>query len=203
MKNCCEISPIPERQRRVLLVVLWINAVMFLVELVAGLMAHSTALLSDSVDMLGDAIVYGFSLYVIAKGAVWQARAALLKGAIMAVFGAGIVIEIVLKLLRGLTPSADVMWTVGLVALAANASVLVFLRRWRADDINMRSAWLCSRNDVIANTGVLLAAGGVVLTGSAWPDVAMGLLIAAMFGTSAIDVIRDARRSLQAARQPN
>ncbi|MBI4592673.1 MAG: cation transporter, partial [Candidatus Rokubacteria bacterium] len=165
---------------------------MFLVELVAGLMAHSTALLSDSVDMLGDAIVYGFSLYVIAKGAVWQARAALLKGAIMAVFGAGIVIEIVLKLLRGLTPSADVMWTVGLVALAANASVLVFLRRWRADDINMRSAWLCSRNDVIANTGVLLAAGGVVLTGSAWPDVAMGLLIAAMFGTSAIDVIRDA-----------
>lgn len=203
MKNCCEISPIPERQRRVLLVVLWINAVMFLVELVAGLMAHSTALLSDSVDMLGDAIVYGFSLYVIAKGAVWQARAALLKGAIMAVFGAGIVIEIVLKLLRGLTPSADVMWTVGLVALAANASVLVFLRRWRADDINMRSAWLCSRNDVIANTGVLLAAGGVVLTGSAWPDVAMGLLIAAMFGTSAIDVIRDARRSLQAASQPN
>lgn len=203
MKNCCEISPIPERQRRVLLVVLWINAVMFLVELVAGLMAHSTALLSDSVDMLGDAIVYGFSLYVIAKGSVWQARAALLKGAIMAVFGAGIVIEIVLKLLRGLTPSADVMWTVGLVALAANASVLVFLRRRRADDINMRSAWLCSRNDVIANTGVLLAAGGVVLTGSAWPDVAMGLLIAAMFGTSAIDVIRDARRSLQAASQPN
>src|SRR5687768_6800620 len=110
MNECCEVRPVHERQRRVLHVVLWINAAMFLVELVAGLVAHSTALLADSVDMLGDAIVYGFSLYVIGRGAAWQARAALLKGGIMAVFGLGILVEIAMKLARGLTPEAPLMW---------------------------------------------------------------------------------------------
>ncbi|MGH7307442.1 MAG: cation transporter [Candidatus Rokuibacteriota bacterium] len=174
--------------------VLAINVAMFLVELAAGLVAHSTALLADSADMLGDAIVYGFSLYVIGRGAVWQARAALLKGGIMAAFGAGILVEVGIKLARGVTPSAGLMSGVGLLALAANASVLFFLWRHRADDVNMRSVWLCSRNDVIANAGVLLAALGVALTASAWPDIAIGLGIAALFVTSAVAVIRAALR---------
>jgi cation diffusion facilitator family transporter len=192
MAECCEIRPVHAGQRRVLRVVLWINLVMFLVELGAGIVAHSTALLADSVDMLGDAIVYGFSLYVVARAAVWQARAALLKGVMMAGFGIGIVAEIVIKLARGLTPEAAIMWTVACAALVANASVLVLLWRHRADDINMRSAWLCSRNDVIANSGVLLAALGVGLSGSAWPDILLGLGIAALFGLSAVGVIREA-----------
>src|SRR2546422_11738589 len=113
MKDCCEVTAdYTARQRRVLRVVLWINIVMFLVELVAGLLSHSTALFADSVDMLGDAIVYGFSLYVIGRGAAWQARAALLKGGIMAAFGLGVIVEVMLKLARGLTPEADVMWGV-------------------------------------------------------------------------------------------
>lgn len=192
MDDCCEIRPVHAQQRRVLRVVLWINLGMFLAELVAGIIAHSTALLADSADMLGDAIVYGFSLYVIARAPVWQSRAALLKGIIMAAFGIGIVVEVAAKLARGLTPEAAIMWAVALAALVANASVLVLLRRHRADDINMRSAWLCSRNDVIANGGVLLAALGVGLSGSAWPDILVGLGIAVLFATSAVGVIREA-----------
>jgi cation diffusion facilitator family transporter len=192
MDECCAIRPVHAQQRRVLHIVLWINLAMFLVELVAGLIAHSTALLADSVDMLGDAIVYGFSLYVIARAPVWQTRAALLKGIIMAGFGVGIVAEVIAKLIRGLRPEAEIMWTVALVALVANASVLAFLWRHRADDINMRSVWLCSRNDVIANGAVLLAALVVGLTRSAWPDILVGLAIAALFGMSAVGVIREA-----------
>lgn len=197
MKTCCDAPfQVAEGQRRVLQIVLGINVAMFLAEFVAGIVAHSTSLLADSVDMLGDAIVYGFSLYAVGRGAVWQARSALLKGGIMAAFGTGVLAEVALKLLRGVVPAAELMGGVGLVALAANSSVLLLLWRRRADDVNMRSAWLCSRNDVVANVGVLLAAGGVALTASAWPDIAMGLFIAAIFGASAIDVIRDARRHL-------
>jgi len=192
MDECCGVRPIHDRHRRVLQVVLWINAAMFLAELAAGLIAHSTALVADSVDMLGDAIVYGFSLYVIGRGPAWQARGALLKGGIMAAFGAGVLVEVVAKLARGLTPEASIMWTVALAALVANGSVLALLSRHRGDDINMRSAWLCSRNDVIANAGVLVAALGVGLSGSAWPDVLIGLAIAALFVLSAVGVIRQA-----------
>ena len=200
MKDCCDIHPVHDDQRRVLRVVLAINVAMFFVELAAGLLAHSTALLADSADMLGDAIVYGFSLYVIGRGPAWQARAALLKGGIMAAFGVGILVEVGTKLARGVTPSADLMSGVGLLALAANASVLLFLWRHRADDINMRSVWLCSRNDVVANAGVILAALGVALTGSAWPDIAVGLAIAALFVISAVDVIRAALRPVASSR---
>src|SRR5437773_8513183 len=118
----------------------------FVVELVAGLASHSTALLADSVDMLGDAIVYGFSLYVVGRGVVWQARAALLQGGIMAALDAGVLAEVVVKIARGLVPSPDLMIGIGCLAFAANGAVLIFLWRHRGDDINMRSAWLCSRN---------------------------------------------------------
>jgi len=198
MKACCEIgTAFPTRQRRVLEVVLWVNATMFLGEFAAGLVAHSTVLLSDSVDMLGDAIVYGFSLYAVVRGPAWQARAALLKGSIMGAFGLGVLAEVIVKLVHGVVPSADVIGGVGVVALAANGFCLTLLARRRGDDINMRSAWLCSRNDVVANVGVLLAATGVGLTDAAWPDIAIGLLIAAMFGSSAIAVIRAARGQLR------
>jgi cation diffusion facilitator family transporter len=194
MDSCCEVRPVDERQRRVLRVVLGINVAMFALEFGAGLLAHSTALLADSVDMLGDAVVYGFSLYVVGRGVQWQARGALLKGMIMAAFAAGIAVEIILKLARDVTPDGDVMGGVAALALAANAAVLAFLWRHRADDLNMRSAWLCSRNDVIANAGVLIAAGLVWLSASAWPDIIAGVIIAALFGSSAVGIIRQALR---------
>jgi Co/Zn/Cd efflux system component len=113
------------------------------------------------------------------------------------VFGLGVFLEAVLKIVRGNVPAADVMGGIGLLALAANLACLLLLRRRRMDDINMRSAWLCSRNDVTVNAGVLLAAAGVFLTGSAWPDIAIGLVIAALFATSSLGVIGEARRALQ------
>jgi Co/Zn/Cd efflux system component len=199
MEACCAVRPVHARQRRVLQGVLAINAVMFLVELTGGLVAHSTALLADSTDMLGDALVYGFSLYVIGRAPAWQARAALLKGVVMAGFGAGVLAEVAIKLARGVTPAAGLMSAVALLALLANAAVLLAIWRHRMDDINMRSAWLCSRNDVMANGGVLVAALGVAATGSPWPDILVGLAIAALFGASALVVIRQALTMAQPA----
>jgi len=181
--------------------VLWINLGMFLLEFVAGIVANSTALLADSVDMLGDAIVYGFSLYVVGRGLVWQARGALLKGVIMAGFGVGVIVEVIVKLVRGLTPSAEVMGGIGLLALVANGLCLLMLWRRRTDDINMRSAWVCSLNDVAGNAAVLVASAAVAVTGSGWPDIIVGMMIATMFGVSAFSVIRSAARGLRSARE--
>src|SRR4029453_17278843 len=194
--ECCEVREIPREQRRGLHVVLWINVAMFLVESIAGLLGNSTALFADSIDMLGDAIVYGFSLYVIGRGLLWQARAALLKGAIMAAFGIGVLVQVAVKIARGLAPTVEVMGVVGLLAFAANVFCLILLWRRRGDDINMRSAWVCSRNDVAGNAGVLVAAGAVALTGAPWPDIAIGFLVAGLFGHAACRVIRDASRAV-------
>jgi cation diffusion facilitator family transporter len=200
MDQCCEIKTnLPAHQRRVLHLVLWLNGLMFIAEFGAGLAAHSTALLADSVDMLGDAIVYGFSLYAVARGTLWQARVALFKGLLMAAFGLGVLMQVSHKLIAGVVPAPAVMSIVGVIALGANTVCLLLLSRHRADDINMRSAWLCSRNDVMANVSVLIAAAGVALTGSGWPDIVVGIAIALLFATSAIRVIRDARHQLRPA----
>ncbi|GJL55080.1 MAG: hypothetical protein NPIRA02_22120 [Nitrospirales bacterium] len=161
----------------------------------ADLVSHSTALLADSVDMLGDAIVYGFSLYVIGRGSVWIGRAALLKGVIMAAFGVGVGAHVIFKMAYGLVPTAEMMGVVGFLALIANLACLMLLWQHRGDDINMQSAWMCSRNDVIGNTGVLLSALAVHLTGSSWPDILIGLFIAIIFVRSAVAIIRDASRA--------
>jgi Co/Zn/Cd efflux system component len=200
MKGCCEIrADVPHGQRRALTIVLGVNASMFVLELIAGLLARSTALLADSVDMLGDAVVYSFSLYVIGRGPVWQARGALLKGSIMALFAAVVLVEVLVKITRGIVPSADTIGVVGAVATAANVGCLVLLARHREDDLNMRSAWVCSRNDVIGNLAVLVAAFGVAVTSSAWPDIVVGVIIAAMFAASSAGIIRAARRDLALA----
>ena len=192
MDECCKVATVSERQRRVVVAVLWINIGMFLLEVTVGLFVHSTALLADSADMLGDALVYGFSLYVIGRGSVWQGRAAMLKGIIMAAFGVGVLSHVAFKTIHGLVPTAEIMGAVGMMALATNFMCLILLWQHRDDDINLRSAWVCSRNDVIGNVGVLLAALGVHLTGSPLPDIVIGLLIATLFVWSAIAIIREA-----------
>ena len=185
----CELDSLRARQGSVLKTVLVINAVMFLVEAGAGLWANSTALLADSLDMLGDTLVYGFSLYVLAKGARWQAVSAMFKGLIMAGFGLVVLGEALYKFFYPVTPVAEVIGIVGGLALAANSVCLWLLWRHRSDDINMHSVWLCSRNDIIANCSVLLAAAGVWLAASGWPDIVVGLAIAALFLRSAFHVI--------------
>lgn len=194
----CEIDKLRRGQSATLKAVLGINLVMFLVEVVAGLLAGSTALLADSLDMLGDALAYGFSLYVVARNDAWKAGSALLKGGIMAAFGFFTLGHAAWKLLNPQVPQAETIGAIGLLALLANSLCLYLLWSHRAEDVNMRSVWLCSRNDIIANVSVLIAAGGVRFTDSQWPDLLVGLGIAALFLHSALAVGRDAVRTYRA-----
>jgi Co/Zn/Cd efflux system component len=194
----CEIEALRSRQSSMLTIVLGINTVMFLVELTAGLIASSVSLVADSLDMLGDALVYGFSIYVVARGARMKAKAALLKGGIMATFGLFVLGQVVFKVVFPQVPVFEAIGAIGLLALAANSLCLVLLWRHRADDINMSSVWLCSRNDIIANVSVLFAAIGVWLTHSGWPDILVGLALATLFLRSALFVMRGANMELGA-----
>ena len=183
---------------RVLWVVLLINAVMFLVEGGAGVLAPSTSLLADALDMLGDALVYGFSLFVLARSARWQAGAALAKGGFMLAFGLGVLGEAVYKVFHPVMPGVETMGVIGGLALIANVVCFVLLYRSRSDNLNMRSTWLCSRNDVLANAGVLVAAAGSHVLMSRWPDLLVGVVIASLFLGSALHVLRQARQALRA-----
>jgi len=187
-------------QRRVLLVVLVLNALMFVVEFGAGLAAGSSALMADAVDMLGDALVYGLSLYALDRGDLWKARAAMFKGGFILLLGVGVVYQVGAKALTGVPPvSAIMVWT-GAAALAVNVLCLALLWRFRRQDVNMSSTFECSRNDVIANVGVLLAAGAVSLTNSVWPDVIVGAVITFIFVRSALGVMHSAYPILRSAR---
>ncbi|HZR67870.1 MAG TPA: cation transporter [Burkholderiales bacterium] len=202
MDDCCidkasAVEQLRGRQVATLRLVLLVNAAMFVVELVCGLLAGSVALLADSLDMLGDALVYGLSLYVVARGPVWKARAAVAKAAAMGLFGTFVFGEVVYKLLYPRLPTFETMGAVGALALVANGACFALLWHHRAEDINMRSVWLCSRNDLIANISVLLAAWAVWMTLSPWPDIAVGAMICAVFLRSAFLVAREARAELR------
>jgi Co/Zn/Cd efflux system component len=196
--KACEIEALRNRQSSTLKIVLSINAVMFAAELTAGLLASSVSLVADSLDMLGDALVYGFSLYVVAHGARMKAISALFKGSIMTTFGLFVLGQAIYRITVPQVPVFEAIGAIGLLALAANSLCLALLWRHRADDINMNSVWLCSRNDIIANVSVLFAALGVWLTGSGWPDILVGLALAALFLRSALFVLRGSITQLRA-----
>jgi cation diffusion facilitator family transporter len=205
MDDCCgtkaaEIGGLRENHKSVLIMVLVINAVLFFVEAVAGLLGNSTALLADSLDMLGDSLVYGFSLYVLSRSATWKVKAALLKGVIMAVFGAGVLLEVIYKITWGIVPNAETMGIIGTLVLLGNGICFLLLYRHRSDDLNMRSTWLCSRNDIIANLSVLTAAAGVKFFNSSWPDIIVGAAIAGLFLRSAFTVLRESFFELRTLR---
>ena len=205
MSDCCSdkacaIEALLTRQSATLRVVLLINAVMFVVELTAGLLARSTALLSDSLDNFGDALTYGLSLYAVAKGARSKAKVALFKAAL--ILGAGLFVlgRVVYGVLHPELPVFETMGIVSLIALAANVTCLALLWKHRTDDVNMSSVWECSRNDIASNCAVLLAAGAVWLTNSDWPDLLVGLALAALFLRSALSVGSNALRELRQTR---
>jgi len=205
MRDCCEnkgceITAMRESHGRVLWIVLAINALMFFVEGLAGFFAHSTALLADALDMLGDTLVYGFSLFVLARSSRWQASAALVKGGFMLAFGLGVMGEAIYKMLYPLMPNVETMGVIGALALVANLVCFFLLYRHRGDNLNMSSTWLCSRNDLIANVGVLLAAGSTYALASRWPDIIVGVVIASLFLSSAYNVLR---QSLLAVNTPS
>jgi cation diffusion facilitator family transporter len=202
MEHCCdskthELEVLWSRQSRILWGVLAINSGMFVAEAFCGLLAGSAALLADSLDMLGDALVYGVSLAVIGRSRQARAAAATLKGAAMLLFGVGVLAEVAHKLYTQHVPDASIMSATAAVALVANSICLVLLTRHRADDINMRSSWICSRNDLAANVGVILAAAGVFFTNTVWPDVVVGLLITGLFLRSSVHVLRQAASELR------
>lgn len=203
MKSCCEakaddLKILREKQAKVLKAVLAINLVMFVVEFTGGWISLSTALMADSLDMLGDATVYGFSLYVLHKSEKWRASAALLKGVIIALFGLGVLAQAIYHALNDGLPAFEGMGLIGALALGANALCLYLLTRHKNDDLNMRSTYICSRNDIISNTGVLVAAALVWVTGSKWPDIAIGLVIAFVFLRSALPILWESWAALRA-----
>jgi cation diffusion facilitator family transporter len=171
---------------------------MFVVEAAAGVLARSTSLLADAGDMLGDTLAYSTSLYVLNRSAHAKAKAAMVKGVIMAVFGIVVFSEAAFKVQSGITPSAVTMGAVAALALVANLVCFGLLFQHRGDDVNMRSVWLCSRNDVVANIAVMAAAFGVWISNSLWPDLLVGVGIALLFFSSAFQVIREATRILNA-----
>lgn len=197
MADCCEnkacaLDALRERQSKTLKIVLGINAVMFVVELMAGMMAGSTALLSDSLDNLGDALTYGMSLYAVSRGSRSKAKVALFKGVLILLASLFVLYQVVYRIAVPVVPLYETMGLVSLLALLANGTCLALLWKHRKEDINMSSVWECSRNDIAANIAVFVAAGGVALTHSGWPDILVGLALALLFLKSAAKVLKGA-----------
>ncbi len=195
----CEITALREKHGRVLKIVLMINTIMFLVEGTTGWLANSTSLMADALDMLGDALVYGMSLYVLSKSQRQQAQVALVKGGFMLLFGLFVLGDATYKLTHPAMPDIQMMGAIGLLALIANVICFFLLYSHKEDNLNMSSTWLCSRNDLFANVGVLLAAGLSYVFLSKWPDIVMGTAIALLFLKSSWHVTHEA---LVAMRQP-
>jgi cation diffusion facilitator family transporter len=204
VSSCCEdkscaVEVLRESQRGTLSAVLGINAVMFVVVMAGGLIAGSTALLSDSLDNLGDALTYALSIYAVSRSPRTKGRVALFKGFL--ILGAGLFVagQVVYKLLHPQMPQFDTMGIIGVLNLLANLTCLWLLWKHRSEDVNMSSVWECSRNDIVSNLSVLVAAAGVWLTASPWPDLVIGSLLAALFLRSAWRVLGDARRAIRNA----
>ena len=201
MADCCDdkscaIDALQARQSKTLKVVLVINAVMFIVELVAGLASASVSLLSDSLDNLGDALTYAISLYAVKKSPIVKAKIGLFKGVLILIAGLFVLGQVIWRWLYPVVPHYEIMGLVSLLALLANGTCFAMLWKHREEDINMSSVWECSRNDIASNLSVFVAAFAVWLTQSAWADLLVGLGLACLFLRSAIHVITKAKAEM-------
>jgi len=186
--------------RKALWIALWVNLAMFVVEGIASLSSGSVSLMADAIDFFGDSANYVLSLTVLSMGMLWRGRAAMVKGVTMAVFGLVVWARAVWVVQAGITPEPLTMGAVGLLALAANVGVAVILFKFREGDSDMRSVWLCSRNDAIGNVAVMVAALGVFGTGTAWPDLIVAAIMGTLAITAGISVVRHARSDIAQAR---
>ncbi|WP_417544983.1 cation transporter [Marinobacter sp.] len=187
--------------RRALWIALWVNLAMFFVEGVASLQAGSVSLMADAIDFFGDSANYILSLSVLSMGMLWRGRAAMVKGITMAVFGTVVWARAVWVMQQGTTPEPFTMGSIGLLALVANLCVAFILFRFRDGDSDMRSVWLCSRNDAISNLAVMAAALGVFGTGSAWPDLTVAAIMGTLAFTAGFSVVRHARADIAEAQR--
>lgn len=200
---CSSQRPAEGRWRLALWLALAINAGMFAVEGVAGLLSGSAALQADALDFLGDAANYAISLGVVGMALVWRARAALLKGVTMLAFGSWVAGVTLWGMWNGQTPAAEVMGVIGFMALIANVVTAIMLFRFRNGDANMRSVWICSRNDAIGNLAVMIAALGVFGTGTRWPDLAVAAIMAGLALQGGWIIVQQARAELKSTRVPS
>lgn len=198
----CEITALREKHTRVLKIVLLINVTMFLLESTTGWLANSTSLMADALDMLGDALVYGMSLYVLSKTLQEQAKVALIKGGFMLLLGLFVLGDAISKVFHPVMPDTHTMGIIGAIALIANLVCFILLLTHKQDNLNMSSTWLCSRNDLFANVGVLLAAGLCYLLISKGPDILMGTAIALLFLKSSWQVIYEALLAMKQPEEP-
>lgn len=190
------------RWRRALWIALGVNAAMFAAEFVAGSAADSRSLQADALDFLGDSANYAISLTVAGMALVWRARSALVKGLTLLGFGAWVLATAMLAFLNGAAPQPATMGIVGALALAANVGVALLLYRFRSGDANMRSVWICSRNDAIGNIAVMVAALGVFRTGNAWPDLVVAGIMAVLAISGGAQIVLHARDELRSERRP-
>ncbi len=201
MAGCCssdlKFDGLSAAYIRVLWVVIAINGIMYLVEMSAGFFAGSQALKADALDFLGDTVTYTITLLVIGKALVWRARAALLKGVSLGVMGFWVLGSTVYQVLSNDVPEAQLMGSIGLLALLANLSSVLLLLKYRNGDANVRSVWLCSRNDAIGNIAVIIAASGVWATNSVYPDLIVAAGIASLFLWSSVQITQQALAELR------
>ncbi len=199
--SCASAKPDPSndpRWRRALWIALAVNGGMFLFEMAAGIAGNSRALQADALDFLGDSANYAISLGVAGMALAWRARAAFFKGATLALLGLYVLAATLWAVWHGHLPEAELMGAVGVAALVANAAVALMLFRYRGGDANMRSVWICSRNDAIGNVAVVLAAAGVFGTGTPWPDLIVAAIMATLGLVGGAQIMRQARRELAA-----
>ena len=197
--NGCSLDRLRERQRGTLQIVLGVNTLMFFVIAAAALYGNSTALLADSLDNLGDALTYGLSLYAVSRDTAVKAKVALFKGGLIGLAAVAVAAQVTYKLFVPTLPVFEVMGAFSLLGLAANSVCLFLLWRHRHEDVNMRSVWECSRNDIASNLSVFVAAGAVWFTGSGWPDIVVALGLVWLLMRSAIRVIASAMAELRTA----
>ena len=195
MSDCgCHIEITDREQSRVLWQLLAINAVLFVVELAVGWWAQSTGLIADSIDMLADATIYAIGLYAVGKTAAHKARAALLSGYFQGGLALLILVDILRRMIFGSEPVSLLMMGMGVVALIGNVICLLLINRHKDGEVHMRASWIFSKNDVVANVGVIVAGALVLWTGSRWPDLIIGLLIVGVVLRGAIQIVAEARR---------
>lgn len=203
MANCCNVETSRLQKKRILIAVLIINAIMFFAQMGASIAAHSSSLLADSFDMLGDTLTYSLSLYAVSRGGRWLAKAALFKGGIIAVFATAVLLQSVYKMfIPDLTPLSGIMLVFSMLGLGANLVCLYLLTSHKDADINMKSTWICSRNDIIGNVAVLITAGLVFVAHSRWPDILVALGFVIILFRSAVQIIRDALDHLKGVSHP-
>ncbi len=202
MSDCgCHVEITDREQSRVLWWLLAINGVLFVIELLVGLWAQSTGLIADSIDMLADATIYAIGLYAVGKSAAHKARAALISGYFQGALAGLILIDILRRIIMGSEPVSLLMIGMGVVALIGNVICLLLIQRHKDGEVHMRASWIFSKNDVIANAGVILAGVLVWLTGSRWPDLIIGLMIVLVVLRGAVQIVSEARKERIQAKQ--